>query len=401
MRNINLSKISAFPGIALILFFVFACTLPSEVEVTGSPTLRFAANINFGDYFSDMITDIVSADSDTKTVPCTNPSYEYLVFLLRMEIFRKEDYRCEVDESSFVGNVGTIIINDTELPVELIENGESKKYFVTDNDETIAESDKPYSLSFKGLEDYLEGFEFIGVHSKVYIYGTQLADAVTIDIYQVDGEGNEELIIPDEEMTKGPSGVESLDEYTGLELPPGGADIDITDIINSGGDLALKYKIYMPAGSEIDYEWIDITHTIVAEIIIWLPMTFDSVEENAIFKFPKLFNGVSDIIKSLAETGCVEDMNIQINIDPLNPFAHGLFVINDEGYGNITSSLDDYNFFINLNDEEVDYINKNPFNPRFFVLYPALHSLLEIPKGDILISTVSINADFIYNAEFK
>jgi len=390
-----MNRLFSFLGVFLLLFVVFACKMPSELEVTGSPSLKFAANMNFNEYFSDMIDDALNKDGDTQTIPCTNPSLNYKVLLLRMEIFRKENYMCSVDESSFSGDTGTITINGEEIPVT--KNDTEHKYFVLTNSKTIASSSEPHVRTFKGLDDYFEGFEFIGIKSKLYIYGTDLANVVNIDLDKVDDEGNETVFVEDHDVDKGSSNTEFIEEYTGLGLPPGGADVDIEDIINSGGDLLLNYKIYIPAGREIEFDWIDVPQTIIAELVIWLPMTLESVEENAHVKFPSFFNGIGDIIKSLSGTGCIETMTINLTITPSNPFSNGIFVISDEAYGNISSPLDINSFNINLNQDEIDYINKNPFDPRFFILFPVKNSLLKIQNGDILLSTVSLDAKLYYN----
>jgi len=374
--------------------------MPTELEISGSPSVEFAANLNFHDYLSDMTDNIVNADSHSKIVPCTNPSLEDKTFVVRMEIFRKENYRCELDEDLLSGDIsGHIIINGIKIPVDLINTGGDKKFLVLNNDKTIAESETHYTIAFKGLEDYLEGFEFNGIQSRVYIYGTELVDVMKIDIHQVESDGTVINIIPGEDIEKGASGIEFLNEYTGPALPSGGAEIETADIINSGGDLSLKYKIYMPAGAVIDYEWIDDPHTIVAEIVIWLPMRFDSTKEDATFKFPDFFNGLSEAIKSLAKTGSIEDMNIKISIDPFNPFRNGEFIISDAGYGDITCPLDEHNFNFNFTKEELNYINNNPFNPRFYILYHDINSILEIPRGDIIITTILLEANLRYKME--
>lgn len=398
-------KIYTFSGIALIIFLAFACTIPSEVEITGSPSLKFAANLNFNNYLSDMFDGALNSDGNTKIITCTNPSLKYEVYILRMEIFRRENFKCEADLGSFTspGNTGFVSINGVDIPAELHES--DRKFLVISNNETIAETDNgaPYVLSFNGLNDYIEDFEFTGIKSKIYIYGTGIVNKLTIDLFRIKDDGTEELIVKGDDIDedkKIPSGFESMEEYSGIELPFGGKEVDINNIINSGGDLVLKCKVYIPENTEIEFNLLDDLHTIVAEIVIWLPMTLESTVENAVFKFPDFFDGISDVFKSLSGTGCVETMEIKISIVPLNPFSSGLFVINDAGYGDIKNPLDDSSFFINLNKEQVEYINKNPFDPSFFVLFPEKNSLLKIQKGDNVITTISLNAKLKYNVEF-
>jgi hypothetical protein len=403
-RKLNMNKTHVFPVIALILVFVFACTIPSSVEVKGSPSLKFAANVDFNDVFSDMLDDVFnSGDDEVQIVNCTNPSLDYTTYLIHMEVYRDDDYRCEADEDSFEDNEGKIIINNTEIPVEYVEEDDGDKFLVLENDEIIASSsDNPYILSFKSLEGYIEGFEFTGIKARVYVSGSQLASVVSIDLYKSDSDGNEILILPDDEITsRNPSGLELLEEYTGQELPPGGGEIDISDEVNSCGELSIIYKIYLSKDSVIDYDWLGISHSIVVELVIWIPMTLESIEDNAVFKFPDFFDGIGDVFKSLAGTGLVENMSIKIDIHPLNPFGNGIFVISDDNYGYIQRPLDDYSFLIELNEEEIEYINKNPFDPVFFVLFPNKKSLLGVPNGDLMISTVSLNTELKYNGELK
>jgi len=393
-----MKKTIAFLGVTLILFFIFACTMPSELNIKGSPSLKFAANMDLNDYFSEMIDNAIGAEGETKTIPCTNPSLEYKVFLFRTEIYKNDNYKCEVGDTFNNDNEGYITINDVDIPVK-IEDDDSEKFVVLENEEDIADSE-PYQLTFKGLEEYIEGFEFTDIQSKIYIYGTELAELVSIDLYRVK-DGVDTIFVPDEEIKKGPSsGTEFLEEYTGLALPPGGGDIHVADTINKGETLSIKTKIYLPKDKHIDYKLLQETHTITAEIVIWLTLTLESIEENAVFKFPGFFDGISNVINSLAETGYIEDMNIKMSIDPINPFGKGIFTISDDGYGYIKNPLDDHSFFIDLNEEEVDYINEHPFDPRFFILYPNKGSILEIPNKDIIVTTVLLNAGLNYIQEF-
>jgi hypothetical protein len=398
-----MNKIRAFPAIALILFFVFACTVPSSLEVKGSPSIKFSANVNFDDVFSDMLDDVFNSGNDNvRVLSCTNPSLEYRTFVLYMEIYKNENYECEVDINTFVGGEGSIIINNTEIPVEYIEAADGNKFLVLENDEIIASSSgKPYVLSFKGLEGYLEGFEFTEIKSRLYVSGSQLASVVSIDLYKVHSEGHEILIKPDNEITsKRPSGLEFLEEYTGHELPPSGGDIEISDEINSCGELSLVYKIFLPKDTVINYDWLEGTHTIFVEFVIWFPMVLESIEDNAVYKFPDFFDGIGGVFKSLAGTGMIKNMGIEIGMHPLNPFSSGIFVISDENYGYIQRPLEAYSFLIDLKEEEIEYINNNPFDPVFFVLFPKKKTILGVPNEDIMISTVILNVELKYNADF-
>jgi len=382
-----MNKFFIFTGIILILFFVFACTIPSEVEIKGSPSLEFIINMNLNDYFSDMIEAALTADGETKIIPCTNSSLEAKVFLLQMNVFSEEDYKC--DDMGF-NKPGHITINGVDIPVNDIGGGKIK----VDKETDIAESEEPYVLTFEGLadSDYLKGFEFKGIKSKLYIYGTDLAKSLKIKIKK----NNTYIPESDDEELRELSVVDSLEEYPGTALPTGGRDIDISDVVNKGGELSFEYEIYIEAGTEIDSGLFKDPHSIYAEIVIWFPIELESIEKDAAFKFSDFFDELGDVIKSLAESNYIENMSVKMAMTPLNPFGNGIFIIEDEGYGNIKNPLDDHSFLINLNEEEIDYINKNPFDPSFFILYPDKGSKLEIPNGDIVITTISLDVKFDY-----
>ena len=399
-----MKKIYNFLCVTFILFSVFACTMPSELEIIGSPSLKFAANMNFGNYFNNMADEIINSDSTLKPLACTNPALKIMTFIIRMEIFNKENYKCEVDLGSFNNGIGSITIDKgagapVDIPVELVDNSTGRKLFVLKNEEIIAESDDPYIMTFKGIDEYLEDFEFTRIQSKIYISGSELANAVSIDLHEVKPDGTEILIVPDGQIIKGPSGIKDIEEYEGIGLPEGGAEIDLSDTINSGGQFAIKYKIFLPEDTEIDLDWLNEPQSIVAEIIIWLPMTFESIDDNAIIKFPDFFDGVNDALKSFAEIGFIKNMNMNIAIDPLNPFGNGSLIMSDNTYGDINCPLDDYHFYFKFTSEDLDYINNNVFKPRFYILYPNKNSLLEIPNGDIMITTITLNAWIKHNME--
>ncbi|MDR0301294.1 MAG: hypothetical protein LBI04_03165 [Treponema sp.] len=400
-----MNKIYAFPGIALILFFVFACTMPSSVEIKGTPSLKFAANINFGDFFSDMIDDVLNpGDNDVQILDCTNPELDYKTFLLHIEVFRNEDYKIDEENLIDIGQAGIIIINDVEIPVEAILGDSGNKTFVVQEEKIISSSNEPYTVPSTGFENYLEGFGFAGLKSKMYISGSQLAKVVDIKLFHVDSEGNEISLMQDdeEETFIGESGVEFLEEYTGLDLPSGGKEVDIADIINGKDDLSITYKIFIPKYAEVDVEWLidPNPQAIVVEIVVWLEMAFEPIEDNAQFKFQNFFDGIGDVFKSLAETGIIENMNMKIVLHPLNPFGNGIFVIEDDRYVPIQCPLDDNSFSINFKEEDVKYINKHSFNPNFYIVYPQKDTILGIPNGDIMITTVSVGAKLKYNVEF-
>jgi hypothetical protein len=406
-----LKKICVFPGIVLILFFVFACTMPSEIEITGSPSIKFAANMDLGDFFSDMISSTMNTgDNEVKVLDCTNSSLKYKTYLLYIDAFTGEKFDFEMDESKFVhvGNTGEITINDKIINLVVVAEGGGGNNTIlevidSDCNKDITSSDvKPYPISSSGFGDYLEGFEFSGIKAKMYLSGSEFVKAIDIKLYQTDSEGNKIKQISSNTPPMKKSGVESLKEYNDPDLPPGGEDIDISEIINSKEDSYISYEIRTKKKenkAEIELEALREQQFINIEIVIWLPMTFESEKENACFNFNGFFDGIGNVFKSVSGTGFIESMSIKIGIQPLNPFGDGIFYIKDDNYS-IISPMDDNSFSFDLEKEDIEYINDNSFEPSFLILYPKKYSFLGIPNEDIMITTVSLEAELKYNVEF-
>lgn len=395
--------------ISLFVFFVFACkmpTLPSKVEITGSPSIKIAANLSFGDYLSDMSNQFVdNADSITKVLPCSNPSLDYMAFVLQMDLINT-DYTCNVDYDLFPGfNIGggDITINGTPIHVPAPDlNDDIQIPLGTDYD--VAASDIPFQLSFGNITEFLEGFEIKDIQAKIYISGSPLVDVLSINLEQQNNDNPMRHTIYDGRINNCSSGIGSGDEtYAGIGLPhDNGNDIDIYDMFHSGGIISIHYDIKIKAGEKINLSWINNPQRILAEIVIWIPMEFETTTANAVLKFPDFFSGIGDTMKSMAGVGLVESMNIKIGIDPSNPFGDGIFVIKDAGSDfEMDNQLDEDNFNFSLSEEQLDYINNNPFDPLFSILYPNIHSVLKIPSGNIMLTTVSLNANLKYNMDLK
>lgn len=397
-----MKKIYYFLSVTLILFSVFACTIPSEIEITGSPSIKFAVDMDFGDFFSDMVgSTLNTGDNEVKVLDCTDSSLEYKTYLLYIDAFTDEDFECEMDESKFasVGMEDFVYINGNEIKLRVVSGSSGNQLEVVYDSDITSPTVEPYTISSSGFGDYLEGFEFTGLESKMYISGTDLVKALDIELYYIDGGGIEFPISTNTPVMK-ESGVESLEEYPESELPEGGELIEIDKIINSKEDLSISYRIFLKAGKIIDFDWLKGKQVINIEVVIWLPMTFESKEENAQFNFQGFFDGIGDVLKSISGAGFIEKISIKININPSNPFNDGIFYIKDDSYS-INTPMDDNSFSFDLGKEDVEYINNNSFNPNFLILYPEKDSFLGIPNEDIMITTISLDAELKYNVEIK
>jgi len=395
--------------ITLILFSVFACTMPSELEITGSPSIKFAVKKNFSEYFDEMFDNVLHDDNpEVHILNCTNPTLQYKTFFIHIEAFRDDDYDCNVDPDSVedAGVNGSIIINEQEIPgevkEELDELNNAKKYFVLQSDADLPSPNDAYPVSFNDFGGYLDGFGFTGIKSKMYVSGSEIVDALDIKLYHHIGADNDVQISKNESTTASDTphkkiDINFLEDYNGLDLPPGGIDIDLDDLINSREPFDLTYSVKIDAGTRVDLEWFDATQAIVVEIMILIPMEFKATEDEAVIDFNEYFNDIGDFFGKAAGTEYIESMNIIIGLKPHNPFGEGTFVIKDDNYS-IKSPMDNNSFSFILSAEDLDYINNNEFIPGFSIVYKKGNTL-GIPNENLIMSTISLHAKVKYNME--
>jgi hypothetical protein len=401
--------ICVFLYISLILFSVFACTIPSELEITGSPSIKFAVNKDFSDFYKNMFNDILSTDdNEIQILKCTNPSLKYRTFLSYMKVF-DDDYQVKLEgfddsESVNIGDNGHIVINGIEIPLSIddIDNtGDVLKFKKLDKDYPISSSKEPITASFSSLKNYLSGFGFATVQLKLFMYmdDSPLLNCLEVEIFDESGDSPRKL--ENTQITNGTSGLDGHDVYGGDKIPGGESNVnEIKDIINNNGDLSFGYNIYIPKDTEIESGWVTGTHKISIEVVIWLPLEFVPLEDDAQFVFPEFFDGIGDLFKSLAGNEFINEMKIEIGLHPQNPFGSGKFIIRN-GEHDIICPMDKNSFSFELDKENLDYINENidSFNPIFLIQYPDKNTELGIPNEDVMITTVSLNAKLKYKME--
>jgi len=404
-------KTVAFLYITFILFFVFSCTMPSELEITGSPSLKFAVNKSFNEYFDKMFDEVLKTDNDeVHILNCTNHSLRYKTFFIHINAFDDEEYDCDINEADLLddGESSTININGIDIPGQIkdVINDEisnAKKYFVIQEDIKLPSPSEPFKVPFIGFDEYLKGFGFSGVKSKMYMSGSDIVDVIDIKLYHYISEDEKIQISKNEDSTPSDTtpyekiDIASLKEYNGLDLPPGGIDIDIMDLLNSKDDFYITYDVKLDKGTHVDLSWFDDTQSIIVEIVLWLPMVFEATEDGALIDFSDYFDDIGGFFNKAAGNEYIESMNLTIGLKPENPFGNGIFVIKDDNYS-IQTPMDENSFSFNLSDKDLDYINNNEFNPGFSIVYKK-GDKLDLPNGDVMISTISLHAKVKYNME--
>ena len=405
-----MKKFFAFSGLALAVLVLFACsnlTLPSAVEIKGSPSLKFAANVNLTKYFRDIIDDVFAEDSmgggiEIKMLECTHEDYQYMTFLLKIELFKEQFQLDIVDDIGDLIDVGsgTLYIpgvGEVNIGVIMDELGEDHKIEIEDDIDVFPNGWEEETISFAGLGDHLEGFEFHGIKAMLYLDGSEIINNLTIHIKS--GETN---ILNAKNNEPSPSGINfEGDIYTASGLPDGGIDFPILDLLNNkaDGDVDIQYRVYLTAGSEFEIEWLleNEDHDIIAELVIELPLRFRAGDD-AEFNLSDMLGGMGDFIKELTDLDIIESMNIQIGMYPDNPFKDEErvveLVIKSPGMPPIVNPMEKDSLNFKVDEEHLDFISNNPFNPEFFITFER-GAILGIPRT-LILTTVSLNAKGSY-----
>ena len=76
----------------LILSFVLPCffscdfAIPTAIEITGTPSFRFAETVNVGKMFTDLFDESMTDNEKISFFPCKKT--ETLTYLIHMDLFR-------------------------------------------------------------------------------------------------------------------------------------------------------------------------------------------------------------------------------------------------------------------------------------------------------------------------
>jgi hypothetical protein len=413
-----MKKPFSYPVLALILLTIFACAIPTSVEITGSPTVKFAINdMEFGDSFITMMGGALNF-SEISLFNCPENPDDYLTYLIYRE-FLNEPFELEVDLGIKFEEI-TAIMDDIELKiggytidVKYIPPalGGDKNVIVLENEEILYNNKAaPVKLPFSELGDFLDGFSFDNVKSKIYFSGSPLLSVLSIDIYLTDDDG-EPIRVDPIFHKKGiedpkPSGLNDIVaaiidpteiiEYTEPDLPANGDPFLINEFLNSSDNVNLVYNIYLEEGQKIDIDWIGDKFNLLVEMLVWVPLQFKAVTNPAKFSLPEVFGDIGVALKSLSEyDDVIQSVSLSFEIAPRNPFGSAILVITSDGIINgIHSPFTQNSMVFSISKDDMEAIKEeDPFNPQFTLYFP-LGSEFSIPKTEMAIKYVSLNATF-------
>ena len=375
-----MNRILTFLGAVLILPIMFACTIPSAINIIGNPTLTLAANMDFDDMLKDMKEDIFAND-DFIVMDAVNAPPVHLRYM-------------RPGESAFIQTyvIPIYIFDDDDLYID-IPNPFDLPSIDAPWEIQIASGKIPLpSLSFEG---FLEDFKFNGdrINAMLYISGSPLVQAFTMDLRIEDkpitNDGN--LI---RNRPSYPSNIDtSEDAFLGTRLPPNGVDVSnsIKKVFTDQQDLEIDFDIYIAEGQTIQTSWLGDVEVKV-QLVIWLPLILEATKDEAEMEFPEdIFSELGDFIESMADMTNIMVITLDTNV---NPFAEGRLILRDDGFGDTVNELGGSKISFTLREEHLEYIrdsDNEPFEPQLFISFNEGEQM-SVPR-EFRITTISVDLD--------
>jgi hypothetical protein len=376
-----MKKIISFFSFLLILFLISACNwqIPSKIQLKGSPSLKFALDMDFSEMFREMMGDAFNSNNEAIAIQdCTNNAIQDMTFLIRVGL---------VDEAIDINSIfGTLPPGNPTVPLST-----DTKLF-----------SNRVELPLSSLGNFLEGFKFntTGIKSSLFIDGSDIVEHIKLDLKFTDSQGQIHPVINNDIIPRGASGVNPTGKaYDKNVIPPGGRSIDTLarQFVGAKEDLTIDLDVILSAGA---YSASLLNNSRVAiELVFWLPLVFEPVPPKAEFILPG-FEGMGEFLKSLSESGMIESLKLQIGLNR-NPFKDGDFIIRDahDGY-EIECPMSETLIGFEIKKNDIKHINdnKNTFKPEFKILFDGKDTL-RIPRTLKLMS-VSLGAEINHTIDF-
>jgi len=361
-----MKKSAVFLILSLVLPGFFACqfSIPTAVEIIGNPSAKFAEEIDVGKKFEDLIRHGIDKDERLTMIPCTNDEIEIITNIIYLELIN-EEYD-DLEDKTHIHLIFPSAAPDLSEFIGVKKLDEDKILIARDPNNRLV-------IPLSELGSILPGFVFYdgkdadenvvtdqdGVYkTKLYFSGSDILvkSKVRVILEEVYIEGNEEKYKPIElpkdefDIEDQSSGIENgTEEYAGKSCPSGGIDIGIP---LTGKDIAISFEVFIPEGTDLYLSDFGASNIIV-ELLLWLPLKFKAVKEDASLFFPEdyFFNPTKDIFgrkekdsESLA-FDIIESLSVDVNFKK-HPFKDAELIIwnykeFDEEGNLINSSVDE------------------------------------------------------------
>lgn len=295
-------------AIFFIIFAVFACTLPSTVEIRGTPEITVRGSVTFNEEFQEMFDEIRKGFENQTVdgfqfVECDNQNVKYMTFAMYLPLIGSD----ELDEinanlsnpSLGAGSIDTALDLSPGLPGE---------YEIGRDYDLATGNAKDIEINMSDFPEFMNDFELSGIEAYLYVSGSDIVESLGIDVYLDDITfGTAPNVVlpgtpsPDIEIS-GPTNPPldwedsvSNGKYTKYPFPKSDYEVEVQHIINDGETVQFSFRAYLKQGNRFKKEWLNSGDVdIKAELVIWLPLKLKAKVNGAVIEFPNDF-GEDDI----------------------------------------------------------------------------------------------------------
>jgi hypothetical protein len=394
-----MKKTFQFLGLVLIILSVFACSfeIPKTVTVKGNPKLAFAADMDFSDVFSDMLSEGFGGGEDIEDMTILDAinsppisGVEYKTLVVRMVLF-EEKIKPPVGSTITIGG-RPINISGTNISTG------------TSGIELFNENNIPLPIG-EAFGDYLEGFtiDTTALKAVLYVNGNNVLSNMEMKM-NIASMGEETV----NTSTPKSSGISAGDkEFLATALP--GGSLDVTSKIQSILSGSMTATSLAASAKLKPNETIMVSDlqniTLSAELVIWFPLIFkagnnpvDGLGNGAKLKVEEL-NSAGEFLSEIAKSEMIERMDVALELTPDHPFSNGSLIIQDKNNRSfvIENPADRTTVTFGLSKSDIDYINDSgdSFDPELSLFFPS-NEPLGITKR-LGITGISIDAGINYD----
>jgi hypothetical protein len=379
-----MKKAVIFLSVVLAVLVIFACTLPTYIEIKTSPELTISTSGDFNKKFADIMREKMtssgnSAGDEFKILECTNEDLDLMTFAIYRSIIGGEK---DQDLKEALEDIWINQLVYYGVPEESLTDINS----VLDNsigaDLPLINNDEPISIEMDNFSECMEGFFFSGLDPRIYTDGTPIIDNLIIDIYLLD---DDRRILTKLTQKTGTSDFDTAWEaYPWLEIPDHGEKINgVKEKMNVQENLYFLYEISLDQNTTLRQlrDWKN-NSQIRSELVIWFPFDFTAGPDGADFNLPGIFTADEDIFGrkenkpdgfAVEITKSIISMEMVITMN-INPFKEKTLYVESWKHGekqiSIPFELSEETFNMNFADKEMKDVNNTiPFVPQLRVHY--------------------------------
>ena len=269
MRKIN------FFVIFLVIAAFAACTFPESVEIKGNPELTVPLTFNVSSLFTDLIDDMVSdmGGKEAKLIQCTNSELESMTYIIKVDVSELlDDADLSELENGFKLGQYTGIPELVKVPCDwpIVYASIARDPSLAGNNKIDEKTLEDFGID--AISDLLHGLKFTGIKAKMYVSKSTFAESIGVAINQTITGTPPSFTpadIPSISAKYSDAAFEWGETYGGLDLPAGGVDIPLGDLLN-GEVPDFTFDLIIRKNTRLE-DLSDAANSKI-ELVIWLPL---------------------------------------------------------------------------------------------------------------------------------